>query len=358
MSAYIIGWFRRYFSDPQAILLLVFLVSSFILLLTMGNILKPLFAAIILAYLLEGLVQKIRTLNVSRLVAVNIVYLLFIVFCFFLFLGILPIISQQLSQFFQDVPAMINNGQKLLMKLPNQYPEFFPKEVINEITNTAKRGMTELGQNILSISAASIPAIINILVYLILVPLMVFFLLKDKDIILKWLRMFLPTERLLLTKIWHEMDNQMGNYIRGKFNEIIVVGIVAFALFKFMGLDYASLLAITVGLSVLIPYIGAAIVTLPVALVAYFQWGLDSHFVWVMISYGILQFIDGNILVPILFSDAVNLHPIAIIVAILVFGGFWGFWGVFFAIPLAILVKALINIWPTSTDTIPDTSAH
>jgi putative permease len=64
----------------------------------------------------------------------------------------------------------------------------------------------------------------------------------------------------------------------------------------------------------------------------------------------ILQFLDGNILVPVLFSDAVNLHPIAIIVAILVFGGIWGFLGVFFAIPLATLVKALINIWPTTAD--------
>ncbi len=64
----------------------------------------------------------------------------------------------------------------------------------------------------------------------------------------------------------------------------------------------------------------------------------------------ILQFLDGKILVPVIFSDADNLHPIAIIVAILVFGGLWGFLGVFFAIPLATLVKALINIWPTTAD--------
>ena len=107
------------------------------------------------------------------------------------------------------------------------------------------------------------------------------------------------------------------------------------------------MLALTVGLSVLIPYIGAAVVTVPVALVAYFQWGFDSTFVWLIIAYFIIQFLDGNVLVPVLFSDVVNLHPVAIIVAILVFGGLWGFWGVFFAIPLATLVKALINVWPS-----------
>ncbi len=77
---------------------------------------------------------------------------------------------------------------------------------------------------------------------------------------------------------------------------------------------------------------------------------------WLMISYKVLQFLDGNVLVPVLFSDAVNLHPIAIIVAILVFGGLWGFLGVFFAIPLATLVKALINIWPTTADYLQETS--
>ena len=88
-------------------------------------------------------------------------------------------------------------------------------------------------------------------------------------------------------------------------------------------------------------------VTLPITLVAYFQWGLTPDFVWLLITYGVIQFLDGNVLVPILFSEAVNLHPVAIIVAILVFGGVWGFLGVFFAIPLATLVKALINVWPT-----------
>jgi putative permease len=142
------------------------------------------------------------------------------------------------------------------------------------------------------------------------------------------------------------MDGQIGNYVRGKSNEILIVGSVSYTVFIILGLNYASLLAMIVGLSVLIPYIGAAVVTLPIAFVGYFQWGLEPDFVWLMVSYGIIQFLDGNVLVPVLFSEAVNLHPVAIIVAILVFGGLWGFWGVFFAIPLATLVKALINVWP------------
>jgi putative permease len=101
-----------------------------------------------------------------------------------------------------------------------------------------------------------------------------------------------------------------------------------------------------VGLSVIIPYIGAAVVTLPIALIAWFQWGWSSEFGWVLIVYGVLQALDGHLLVPLLFSEVVNLHPVAIIIAILVFGGLWGFWGVFFAIPLATLVQAVMQAWP------------
>ena len=101
-----------------------------------------------------------------------------------------------------------------------------------------------------------------------------------------------------------------------------------------------------VGVSVLIPYIGAAVVTIPIAFVAFFQWGWGWEFGQVMIAYAIIQALDGNVLVPLLFSEALNLHPVAIIVAILVFGGLWGFWGVFFAIPLATLVQAVLKAWP------------
>jgi len=356
MFEYLNSWYRRYFTDPQAALLVVLLVIGFAIVFTMGKMLAPLIAAIIIAYLLEGPAQKIQRLHGSRSLAVYIVFLLYVTFLAFLLFGLLPILSRQVSQFFQEVPYMIANGQELLLKLPQQYPEIISEDAVWEVILAIKGGVSDLGQSVLSISLASIPAIISVLVYLILVPVMIYFFLKDKEIIVSWLTRFLPADRELITEIWQEMDGQIGNYIRGKSNEILIIFAASFILFRLMDLNYASLLALTVGLSVLIPYIGAAVVTLPVALVAYFQWGLDSQFTWLMISYLILQFLDGNVLVPVLFSDAVNLHPIAIIVAILVFGGLWGFWGVFFAIPLATLVKALINIWPTTADYLQEAS--
>jgi len=347
MLEYIQSWYRRYFTDPQAALLVVLLVIGFVLIYFLGSMLAPLLAAVIIAYLLEGAVSRLEQYRFPRLLAVTLVFLLFLVFLGFLVVVLLPIVSRQASQLFQELPGMINSGQELLLRLPQQYPELISEDAIRDIILAFRSGISNAGQSLLSFSLASIPAIISVLIYLVLVPLMVFFFLKDKALIMQWMSRFLPSDRHLVTHLWAEMDNQIGNYIRGKVYEIIIVGATAYLLFAFFGLNYAPLLAITVGLSVLIPYIGAAVVTVPIALVAYFQWGMGAEFTWLIISYLVLQFLDGNVLVPVLFSDVVNLHPIAIIVAILVFGGLWGFWGIFFAIPLATLVKALINVWPT-----------
>ncbi len=202
------------------------------------------------------------------------------------------------------------------------------------------------GEHLVSASLSSLVNVVAIMIYLILVPLMVFFMLKDKRVLMGSLRRFLPRNRTLVNRVWVEMNNQIINYIRGKVIEILIVGIATYVPFALMGLRYSVLLAVAVGFSVLIPYIGAAVVTVPVAMVALFQWGLTPEFAWLMVAYLVIQALDGNLLVPVLFSEAVNLHPVAIIIAVLVFGGLWGFWGVFFAIPLATLVKAVINAWP------------
>ena len=143
------------------------------------------------------------------------------------------------------------------------------------------------------------------------------------------------------------MNQQILNYVRGKIIEIIIIGAASTLAFLFLDLRYSVLLGVLVGLSVLVPYVGAAIVTIPVVLVALFQFGFSAEFGYVMLAYGIIQALDGNLLVPLLFSEAVNLHPVTIIIAVIFFGGLWGFWGVFFAIPLATLVKAIINAWST-----------
>ena len=351
-------WFRRSFSDPQVVILGLFLVIGFAVIIGLGAWLAPMFASIVIAYLLEALVSRLQRLRVPRMLAVVVVFLLFTALLLFLFFGLVPLVLRQLTQFVLQFPDYIASGQEVLRRVPEAYPQLISQAQIEALIAQLGQDVASLGQRVVGWSLASVKVLITLLViYLILVPLLVFFFLKDKDLMIGWVAARLPRERSLVNRVWAEAEGQIANYVRGKVLEIFIVGSVTFVTFTLLDLQYTALLATIVGFSVLIPYVGATVATLPIAVVAYFQFGWGWDFGQVMIAYGIIQALDGNVLVPLMFSEVVNLHPVAIILAILVFGGLWGFWGVFFAIPLATLVKAVINAWPKKVHPEPEPAA-
>ena len=343
-------WFKRSFSDPQVVILGLFLVIGFSVIIGLGRWLAPIFASLVIAYLLYGVVHRLQKLGVPKTLAVVLVFLLFMAILLFLLFGLLPIVTSQLTQLVQQLPDYIVRGQTLLKQIPQNYPQLISEEQMNGIITQFGQEIAGLGQRALGWSLASLGSIVTLVVYLVLMPVLVFFFMKDKDLMINWASQYLPEERTLATTVFTEAEAQIANYVRGKVVEIIIVGAVTYVTFMILGLQYSALLATLVGFSVLIPYVGAAVVTVPIALIAYFQFGWEWGFGNVMIAYAVIQALDGNVLVPILFSEAVNLHPVAIILAILFFGGLWGFWGIFFAIPLATLVQAVIRSWPRAPE--------
>ncbi len=339
-------WMQRYFSDEQAVVLAVLLLLSFTLVLTLGQMLAPALAGLVLAFLMQGLVGALERLRVPRMLAVWLVFMLFMGLLSVILLVLLPLLWKQLSNLFNEIPRMLAEWQSLLMLLPERYPELMSAQQISQTIEASRGELGQLGQWLLSSSLSSLPLLVNIMIYLVLVPILVFFFLKDREQIGHWFSSYLPQERTLITKVAQEMNLQIANYIRGKAIEILICGGVTYIAFVALGLNYAALLGLLVGLSVVVPYVGAVVVTVPVALIALFQWGWGDQFIYLMLVYSIIQGLDGNVLVPLLYSEAVNLHPVAIICAVLLFGGLWGFWGVFFAIPLATLFKAVLGAWP------------
>ena len=342
------AWFKRTFSDPQVVILGLFLLAGFAVVFGLGAYLTPVFASIVIAYLLEAVVMRLERLGTPRLIAVIVVFVFFLATLLFLLFGLVPMLSRQLAALIQQFPNYISQGQDLLQQLPERYPQIVSEQQIDKIITDVGGELAGLGQQLLSWSLASVASAVGLLIFLVLMPVLVFFFLKDKQGLIQWFVSYLPTERHLVSSVWADVEGQIANYVRGKVGEILIVGAVAYVTFVALGLQYAALLATLVGFSVLIPYIGATVITLPIALVGFFQWGWGWDFGQLMIAYAIIQALDGNVLVPLLFSEAVNLHPVAIIVAILIFGGLWGFWGVFFAIPLATLVQAVLKAWPRS----------
>ncbi len=339
-------WFKQYFSDPEAVLLFFVLLLSVLLVVFFGQLLAPVLASIVIAYILEWVITCLEGWKLPRLLAVYLVFIGFLAFLLVALLVLLPLVCQQVVTLFDDLPTMLSKGQQVLLDFVNRFPELFSQVQVQSFANELLTQVHEGAKVVLSASWSSIAGLMTFMVYLILVPLLVFFLLKDKVTIIQWGLRFLPRKRGMLRRVSAEVNHQIANYIRGKVLEIVLVGLCTYWLFWYFGLRYAVLLACLVGLSSLIPYVGAMVISIPVVLVGYLQWGWQPHFGYFMLAYLTVLGLDGNILVPLLFSEAVNLHPIAIIVATLFFGGVWGFWGIFFAIPLATVIKAVLNVWP------------
>ena len=339
------SWYTRHLSDPDTVALLAIIICSFLFIYFFSDILTPVFVAISIAFLLDWPATKLAALGIKRTTSVTIIVILFISVSLLAILGLMPIIWRQGTNLVKEAPNMLNHAQDYLLTLPEKYPDLVNVKFLESIMSMVDEKLLEWGELAISASLHSISDMVALLIYLILVPLMVFFFLKDKTLLFSKFTQLLPKERRLADQVGEEMNLQIMNYIRGKVIEILIIGTVSTITFITLDLRYAVLLGVLVGLSVLIPFVGATLVTFPVLLVAFFQFGTTAEFGYVMLAYAVIQALDGNLLVPLLFSEAVSLHPVFIIIAVIFFGGLWGFWGVFFAIPLASLVKAIVTAW-------------
>lgn len=337
------GWFRERFSDPQIVALAVVVAAVGFLIWEFGGMLAPMFASVVIAYLLEGPTRMLERRRMPRLLAVVAVFSLFMFFLLFVLFWLLPLISNQIAQLVNQTPAMIARGQDELLSLPDRYPRFFTEEQVRDWMNVLRSEFVTVGQRVVSISLASLRGLVTILMYMVLMPLLVFFFMKDKTAILRWAEGFLPEKRELAVEVWRDVDRQIGAYLRGKMWEILIVWAATYVALSLTGLDFAMLLALATGLSTLIPYVGAIAVTVPVLFLGYAQFGWGTQYLTMAGVYGLIHLLDANILVTLLLSGAVKIHPVAVIAAVLIFGGLLGFWGLFFAIPLATLVRALLR---------------
>lgn len=339
------AWFNRNFSDPGALGLFFTLVLLLVVVEFFGKLLAPILVSVALAYLLMAPVAVLRRW-LPNSVSVFIVYLLFISLLLWAVFGLIPVLVKQLTNLVNEIPLIFAKAQHYVNGLIQRYPHVFGGDTIDSGITAFKASFAKVGQYALSFSLSSISNLVSVILYLILVPIMLFFFLKDSQEISAWMSRFLPSNRSLVNQVWLEVNTQIGNYVRGRMIEICLVGLVSVITFACLGLDYAVLLGVLVGVSVIVPYVGAVLVTIPVVVIALIQWGMSAHFIYVMVAYAVIIVLDGNVLVPYLFSEAMDLHPLAIIIAVLIFGGVWGFGGVFLAIPLATVVKAVITVWP------------
>ena len=341
MQSLLNKFIKRFFSNEESVYFAILLIFSFFFIILFGNVLLPVIVSIVIAFLLNGFMTTLIKYNLSQKLSLSITLIVFFGFYLSLFMA-LPSIGTEINNLLQNLPIIVSSFQQNLIEMNN----YFSEEEIDQIFANLSNQISVLLSSALGQLAGTVSLMFNAILYAIMIPLMVFFFLKDKSILLPIASIILPKENGFMQSVFAEMNDQLFNYVTGKFIEMLLVASASYILFAFLGLPYAVLIAILVGLSVIIPIFGAILVTIPVVLIGLYEWGLSENFYLLLGFYLLIQILDGNVLVPILFSTRNNLHPVVIIIAVLFFGGIWGFWGLFFAIPLATFVKAIINSWP------------
>ena len=341
---------KKIFSNEETIVFSLAILLFFVVIAYFGSVLTPFLISVVVAYLLVGLQKKIQSYNVSQNASLIITFSIFIISGATLVVWLVPLLYIQLQAFILDVPNLFNNFLDFMSDLPAKFPELVSSEQIAIFFQAVSEEISVIAQNIVKSSISGIQSTITILLYIILFPILVFFFLFDRKNIIYGMLKVIPGKREMFSNVWTEMDIQLSNYVRGKTIEIFIVGIVAAIIFSSLGLKYSALLSVLVGLSVIIPYVGAFLVTIPVVIVGLLQFGLGTQFYLLVGLYLLLQALDGNLLVPLIFSETVKLHPVVIILAVFIFGSMFGFWGVFFSIPIATFIKAVWNAWPSALE--------
>ncbi len=274
--------------------------------------------------------------------------------------GNISLDSNDVNQFTMTANDFDNRLAKQLydvvLSMPEPLPSMLTLKLIKNSVRSARVAATNKMADVMRTQL--MPSVVNAftwLVYALIVPIFTFLMLYNKKLLQNRAKIFiLPNNQQLMRKFWPSMHAQIAGYIRGKLMHITIIAIANTLAFMLLDMNYALLLGVGVGLSVVIPYVGAVIIAVPVVMVAIFQFGFSSTLIWVLIIYTIIQLLDSNVLTPMLFSKAMNLDAFSILAAILIFGNLWGFWGVFFAIPLATFVKTLIVGWPNAEPSHPD----
>jgi putative permease len=294
--------------------------------------------------MLEGMVTRLTRISIPRMAAVAIVFIIFMSILVGLFLWLIPLIIEQLTALISALPAMAHTLQKLAAELQTKYFSDLDPTYVQELIPRITREMEEVARRLVTGSLSYLPGLFGVIIYLMLVPLLVLFFLKDKDKIVGWISGFLPTKRELFIQITKDIDQQMSNFFRGKIWEMIIISTVSVAAFLYFDFRFALLMGLISGVSVLIPYLGILLATIPIVLVALFQWGFTFGALKLLIAFAVIQLIDGNLLAPLLVGNMIRIHPAAVIFSVLACGQLWGIIGVIMAFPLAIVIKSLLDL--------------
>ena len=355
MTPYSGSPFHRLVVGSTALLLGLWMLAA------LGTLLAPFVLAFGLAYILDPLVDRLEHVRLPRPLAILVLALpVLAAVGLLLFLGI-PALAEQVQSLVTRSPELVDrlaawieglqagilgldlpfvDEQDLVMRLRSLSPDAvteFVQEKQEEIAAGAWEAVLGLGRGF--------GTALTILGYLVLTPVLTFYLLRDWDRITATLASYIPRPRYQgWTRFSRDYDDLLSRYLRGQVLAAAIVGVLTWIGLWIAGFPYSGVVGAVAGVFNLVPYLGLVVSLVPALLIAILSGAFLASLLKIGIVFAIVQFLDANIIGPRIVGESVGLHPVWVILAIAVAGYVLGFVGLLLAIPLAILVKLLLEV--------------
>ncbi|HET7275523.1 MAG TPA: AI-2E family transporter [Longimicrobiaceae bacterium] len=328
---------------------------------TTGFLLAPFFLSLVFAYIFHPVVEKIQGPRIPRTAAIGLLTVPMLgLLALALFVGI-PALSTQVAHFIERIPALVQSTVSwaeaarvdLLRRdvpyvdedvLLGSLSDIQPAEVIDYIQARQADLAQRVWAGILG-AGRGISTVLTILGYLVLTPILSFYLLRDYDALVARMASLVPrTHAAGILSFAREYDRLLSRYLRGQLLAAAVVGVLTGIGFWIVGFPYALLLGVVAGVFNVVPYLGLLVSLIPALVIALFSGAILLSLAKIAGVFAVIQLLDGAVIGPRIVGESVGLHPVWVILALTVFGFFWGFVGLLLAIPLAVLVKLLLNV--------------
>ncbi|RAP31731.1 hypothetical protein DID78_00210 [Candidatus Marinamargulisbacteria bacterium SCGC AG-343-D04] len=312
---------------------------------TLRDLLSPFLLAFIISYLLNPIVDRFEFICQKRILAVIALYGLIFSGIIFFFNFIIPLLLKEFNELSSRLPYYLANINEWLLVIKNRIEHDIPLiqqlNIIDNIETQTQSILFNFAQKIPTFFFSTFSAVSSIL----LIPIILFFFLfQGPDLKVSFFKIIPNKYFELLIHLFYSIGNKLGNYLRGIVTETLIIGGLTTILLLVLGVDYAFLLGTIAGIMNLIPYVGPIFGAIPAIIIFYLKVKTFNALFYITIGFVIIQTIDNIILKPIIYSQSVDLHPLAVLFFLLLGGSVAGIWGLIFAVPIAGIIKVTISI--------------
>ncbi len=335
-------------TDARKWLILVVIIASGYLLFLLAPILTPFLISAFLAYLGDPAVDRLETIKFSRTISVIFVFLLMLIIGLCFLLIVFPLIEEQIRRLLVRIPDMIDWIQSEFIPWLTQRFGLDPDMVnLDDIKQSLTGHWQTLGNIVgkfISKISASGQLLLLWLSYVLLVPVVTFYLLRDWDLFVARIRELIPRKyEIVVTQLAIDSDAVLAEFFRGQLLVMFAQGVFYSIGLWLIGLEFSLLIGLTAGLVSFVPYLGVIVGITIAGIVAILQFHDFVHVVYVLIVFGAGQMLEGMVLSPLLIGDRIGLHPVAVIFAVMAGAQLFGFFGMLIALPVAAVIIVLLR---------------